>query len=611
VFLLAAPLSAQPTFDNSEVLLDKVQQSAFSFLWREANPKNGLVKDRAGNFANDDYKVGSIASVGFALAALPIGVERGWISRKDAKKRALATFRFFLNAAQEEKGFFYHFLGMNTGRRTWKCELSSIDTAIFIAGAIVASEYFKDSTLSNYVTKLYDRIDFEWMLNGGKTLSMGWKPKTGFLKERWSEYNEGIMLTLLALASKTHPVPPETWDMIKRKKGVYQGIAVIQSPPLFTHQYPHLFFDFRNKHDKYADYFENSRNATKANYKFCMNQSARYDTFRQGYWGLTASDGPGGYKAYGAEPGGALTDGTVAPTAAFTSIMFTPEISLEAIHRLYKNEKDWLWGKYGFTDSFNMKPKWKSPDVIGIDLGALLLGIENYRTGLIWNLFSNSDIARRAFEVAGFKEGKKAITLPKPPVYSVEPFSKDRGWKDIPQIHLTDVQFLEIGEPSGMEDLDISAQFMWDNEYLRFRVLVSDDDHRSNKGGSYIWKNDCFELFVDPTGKGLEWGKSRYFQIGISPTSDFGGVKTWAWFQNQDPVKKGNLEAQVEKLTGKYMIAGKIKWSFLGIKPKKGKLVSVTPAFHDIDSKTGSEKKYTWHFVSNDGRFDLGKFILK
>lgn len=606
--MVPARSSAAPV--STDHLLDEIQHRAFLFLWREANPENGLVKDRAGNFSDDNYQVASIASVGFALAAIPVAVERQWISKREARKRVLTTLKFFYSEAEHKEGFFYHFLGMNTGRRAWRSEISSIDTALFLAGALVAREYFKDQAITKYVNALYDRINFQWMLNGGQTLSMGWKPRRGFLDARWSDYNEGILLALLALGSRTHPIDPESWNEIKRRRGIYDQIVVVQSPPLFTHQYPHLFFDFRNKHDDNMDYFENSINATEANRRYCMNQSDQYKTFREGYWGLTASDGPTGYKAYGAEPGGALNDGTVAPTAAITSIMFTPEHSVEFTKRLFENESDWLWGRYGFTDSFNLNKKWKSPDVIGIDLGAMLLGIENHRTRLIWKLFSKAPEVTRAMKLAGFKSGRKKLKAPKAPVYSVVEKKTAPDWNEIPSINLTDNRFLEIGSAGGQSDLDIKVQFAWDNKYLYFRALVDDDQVVSTKGGSYIWMNDCLEIFVDPTNKGLIWGKPQYFQIGFSPKSNLDELRTWAWFQDEDPVKKRNVKASVRKLEKGYEISGKIKWNFLKIKPRKGEMISLTPAFHDKDAK-GIEKKYNWCFISKDGKFELGKLILK
>lgn len=611
LILLLAPLCLAPVLPpKTEDLLTRVQHQAFDFFWNEANPANGLVKDRAGNFEKDKYEAASIASVGFALASLPAAVERKWIDRKKARGRALAALSFFADRAETVNGFYYHFLGMQSGKRIWKSELSSIDTAIFLAGAIVAREYFQDPKITDTVNRIYGRMDFEWMMNGGDTLSMGWKPESGFLKDRWSHYNEGILLTLLAMGAPKYSVPPAIWDAITRRKGEYGGIAVISHPPLFTHQYPQLFLDLRDKHDAYADYFENSKNATLANHKFCSLESKRCKTYAKGYWGLTACDGPKGYKAYGAEPGGALSDGTVAPTGAITSIMFTPEISLAFLEKLYAEEKDWLWGRYGFADSFNLASKWKSPDVIGIDQGGILLGIENYRTGLIWKLFQQAPEVKRALQLAGFKPGARAVTLPPRPVYEVSRMKRQGDWSGVPPIVLSDKQFMELGEWDGYADLTVKAQFAWDPKFLHFRLEVKDDSVMASKGGEYIWRNDCLEIFLDPEDRDLMWGDAGNFQMGFSPLPDLKGVRTWSWFQKEDPVKKRHMEVQIKPSALGYEITGKIRWDYLKVNPKSGAVFAVTPAFHDLDSDD-SESKFTWHFISRDGRFELGKFILK
>ncbi len=202
--------------------------------------------------------------------------------------------------------------------------------------------------------KIYDRIDWVWMLNGGETFALEWTPERGFSKLRWDHYNESMLLYLLALGSNTHPIPPSSWKAIHRPVGSYQGIRSIQQPPLFTHQYSHVWIDFRNKHDGMADYFQNSVNATRANRQFCIDQAAVYSTYGPNSWGLTASDGPGGYKAFGAPPGWAEHDGTIAPTGCAGSIVFTPEESIACLRHFYENVEN-LWGDYGFADAFNTK----------------------------------------------------------------------------------------------------------------------------------------------------------------------------------------------------------------------------------------------------------------
>jgi len=608
---LVIPIKSSYSAVN-ESLLDEIQHRAFLFLWDEVNPKNGLVKDRAGNFKSDNYRVASIASSGFALASIPVAIERQWISKKSGRERVLTTLKFFVERAPQKKGFFYHFYGMNSEQRAWKSELSSIDTGLLLAGALVAREYFEDSQITRLVNILYERMDFEWMMNDGLTLTMGWKPKTGFLKSRWSGYDEGIMLTLLAIGSDTHSIPSETWNHIRRRKGVYDSIVVVQSPPLFTHQYPQLFFDLRNKHDKYMDYYSNSVNATRANQLFCANSREKFETYREGYWGLTACDGPGGYKAYGAEPGGALSDGTVAPTAALTSIMFTPEASLDFLTRLYNNEKDWLWGRYGFTDSFNFKKKWRSNDVIGIDQGAIILGIENYRSELIWKLFNRAPEVKRALKLTGFKRGSRPIRLPQAPQISVPQVGEETNWSEIEAIQLSHIRNLEMGSIDSREDLDADIKFAWDKRHLYFRFRASDDSHHAPHKNSQIWKNDCLELFVDPSGGGLVWGNPRHFQIGFSSSEkEKGKLLSWAWFQGKDPLKNHWIDAKViSNDDGSYEIHGRIKWTYLNITPRKGKTVNLSPAFHDLD-EDGEEKKFNWHFLSKNGRFELGKLVLK
>jgi len=590
--------------------LGLVQKNAFEFLWIEANPENGLVKDRARNFEEDRTTVASIASVGFALASLPVAVERRWKERGEARERALRTLRYFAEKAKHEKGFFYHFVDIRDGKRVWKSEISSIDSALLLAGAIVVREYFRDVEITRLVNAIYKRMDFHWMLNGGKTLSMGWTPESGFLKDRWFDYNEGILLTLLALGSPTHSISRESWQTIRRRVGIYSGFIVIQSPPLFTHQYPHLFFDFRNKSDDFADYFTNSKNATLANYAYSQNNARKFKTFKKGYWGITASDGPGGYQAYGAEPGGANSDGTVAPTGAITSIMFTPDLSMEFIRNLYNREKYWLWGKYGFTDAFNFDGKWKSPDVIGIDLGALLLGIENYRTGLIWRTFMQAPEIKRALSRAGFGLGTKQLELPKRPAYRVMRKRNITDWQAVPMLELSDPKYLEFGEISGPNDLKATLQFAWDHGYLHFRLIVKDDSIKSTKGGQYIWKNDCLELFIDPKGKGLEWGSRRFFQLGFSPHPNGKQVRIWSWFQKENPTKRKRVKAEIRSFKDGYELKGKIAWSYLRVRPRNNMTLSLTPAFHDMD-EDGSETKFTWHFSNVDGKFELGRLILK
>jgi len=602
--------SSKKTTDEAGKLLDLVQERAFQFFWKEVNPATGLVKDRANNFGRDNCMVASIASVGFGLAALPVGVERGWVDREKARDRALVTLEFLSREAEHEKGFYCHFLGMRSAQRASRCELSSIDTAILLAGAIVAREYFDDPKITEYVNQIYRRIDFPWMLNGQETFAMGWVPEKGFLRERWWDYNEGVLLVLLALGSPAHPAPPSAWDALRRKKAVYKGKTLIQSSPLFTHQYPQLFFDLRGKHDRYADYFENSKNATICNYEFCMSEAAAYQTYAKGYWGLTACDSPFGYKAYGARPGSVLSDGTVAPTAALGSMMFTPELSIAFLQKLYKDEKESLWGKYGFCDAFNIDEEWNSLDVIGIDQGAIILSIENYRTGLIWKLFSQASEAQAALERAGFKPGAKKMKLSPPPRYRVRKMAPGFDWNKAKPIILTDWKYFDAGDAGRAGTVRGEIRWAWDNDFLYFRFDAQDPSVVSREKEEKIYLDDCLEIFVNPQGDGFVWKEPANFQIGFSPSPDLKSVKVWSWFKKEDPALKGDAVAEVEKTAQGYRISGKIRWTYLKIHRQPGRVVPLSPAFHDKD-ESGSEIKYNWHYVQIEDAYQLGELILE
>jgi exo-beta-1,3-glucanase (GH17 family) len=397
--------------------LEEIQQRAFNYFWHEANPKTGLVKDRAINFGEDDYHVASIAATGFGLAALAVGEKHGWVEREGALERALTTLRFFRDEMENHHGFYYHFVDVNTGERVWKAEVSSIDTALFLAGALFIGEYFKGTEVETLAHELYRRVDFQWLLTDDgarpdeKRLSHGWKPETGFLSHRWDSYSELMILYQLAIGSPTYPIPASSWEAWERPMDSYAGYVTFAIGPLFTHQFSHIFIDFQNKRDRLGyDYWMSSVNASKANRQFCIDNVENFKTYGENVWGLTASDGPTGYEAYGAPPGYIRHDGTVSPGAPAASIVFTPELSLSALKYMYQKYSKKIWGRYGFSNAFNLDENWFDRDVIGIDLGATLLMIENYRSGLIWEHFMPLESIRVAMDQAGF-ETHKAVEL--------------------------------------------------------------------------------------------------------------------------------------------------------------------------------------------------------
>ena len=291
----------------SSGFLDALQRESFDYFVHEANPLNGLIADKtqAGSPA-------SIAAVGFALSSYPVGVERGFMRRADAITRTLATLRFFHTSIQSAapdatgyKGFYYHFLDMMSGRRVWQCELSTIDSAILIAGMLTAAAYFSgeeedEREIRALANALYLRADWNWALNGGVAVSHGWKPERGFLRYRWQGYCEAMILYLLGLGSPTHPLPRESWA---RWTSTYDwrtlyGHQLLYAGPLFIHQFSHIWIDFRGIQDDYMrdrriDYFENSRRATYVHQLYAIDNPAGLDAYDENSWGITASDGPG------------------------------------------------------------------------------------------------------------------------------------------------------------------------------------------------------------------------------------------------------------------------------------------------------------------------------
>ncbi len=393
---------------DTKTLLEQLAKRAFDFFWNETHPESGLTKDRANNYERDAFHVSSIAASGFALASLPVAVERNWVSRAQALKRAQQMMEGHLQL-EHQHGWLYHFIHWETGKREWQCEISSIDTGLFVMGALIAKEYFRDPTLSKLVDRFYERMDFLWMLTDGgtkpqeRTLGHGWKPETGFLSARWNDYCEHNFLYLLALGSPSTPIPAECWDAWKRPLVRYKGYELLVGGPLFMHQMSHGYIDFRGKRDRLGyNYWVSSRNATLAQIEFCGEHADQYKTYAHGVWGLTASDGPDGYRGYGA-PGWVEHDGTVAPTASITSVIFTPEESIRTIKTIYDLYHPRLWGRYGFGNAFNVDRNWWDKEVIGIDLGMMLNALENHRSGLIWSLSAKIPAIQRGLEKADFR----------------------------------------------------------------------------------------------------------------------------------------------------------------------------------------------------------------
>jgi hypothetical protein len=395
----------------AEQLLFEVQRRAVLFFWAKCDPVTGLINDRANNFEDDSYTLASCAATGYGLAALAIAVEHGWIDRTAASDRARRTLRFLLSM-QHVHGWMPHFIDRRDGTLAKGTEYSSIDTALLVIGALVCGRYFAadsaTSDIEELSNELYCRLDWPWILTNDmqepdKTIvSHGWRPESGFIPYNYGEYSEAMLLYLLGLGAAKDPLPAETWDSIKRPLQNYGAIESLRAGPIFIHQMPSGFFPLRNQRDRLGfDYWVSSTNAMQIHRQFCLHQAASNQTYAQGFWGLNAGDGPDGYHAYGAPDG--PEDGTVSPTGAIAAITFTPELAISAALACYQSQGSKLWGKYGFSNAFNLALDWYDPDVIGIDLGMALLAIENYRSGLIWSLVSSTEFVKAAFRKAGFQ----------------------------------------------------------------------------------------------------------------------------------------------------------------------------------------------------------------
>ena len=397
-----------------EKLLDDIERRAFQFFWEQSDPKTGLAKDRnLANSADDPRDIASIAATGFGLTALAIADKRGWMKSDALAERVRNTLRFLLNTAQQQRGFLYHFMHAPTGERAFNSEISTIDTSLLLCGALTCREYFDDKEIRSLATQLYERVDWPWFLNGGAALSMGWKPESGFLAQRWDHYCELMMIYLLGLGSPTHPLLASTWDAWSRPMMDYQGLKYIAwHDPLFVHQYSHAWFDFRNKRDAYVDYFENSVTATHAHKLFCLSLASQFPDYTEALWGITASDSAHGYTAWGGPPSQGKIDGSVVPCAAGGSVVFLPVDTMRVLHTMRDKFADRAWTRYGLVDAFNPLTNWYNPDVLGIDLGIMMLMAENARTGFVWETLMRDTDAQRGMTRAGFQPDTPLIPAP-------------------------------------------------------------------------------------------------------------------------------------------------------------------------------------------------------
>ena len=420
---------------DDQKLLDSIQYATFQYFTHELHPEWGIVKDRAASWAPS-----SIASTGFAIPVYAMGAERNWISREEAARITLNIMRFFDASNQSAdtnvtgyKGFYYHFLKMDTGTREWQCELSSIDSGLLFMGMLFARNYYDrenptEKEIRDLVGSILGRLDWSIfdMPEGSThpyTISMGWKPETGNINWGWHGYNEGLFLYILAAGTGMKDVERsyDAWLSYYKWKEPYPGLAHVAFPPLFGHQFSHIFIDFRGVVDKYMkdkgiDYFENSRRATLAQQQYAIQNIHNWKGYDEFTWGITACDGPGstynsnGREYFGYAGRGAsgpdynyFDDGTIAPYASLSSLPFAPEIVFPTIRNIINRKGSSIWGKYGFYDAFNETANWVNNDFIGIAQGPMLLMIENFRTGLVWNYVMKDPVIQDGMTKLGFQ----------------------------------------------------------------------------------------------------------------------------------------------------------------------------------------------------------------
>jgi hypothetical protein len=401
--VLARQPASLPAAD--EEFLEDLSRRCFLFFWEQADAHSGFVLDRVRTDGNPtpgrSADIASIGTTGFALTALCIGFARRWTDPNEIRERVRATLRFLAYNQQHQLGWYYHFVNRKSGDRAWKCELSTIDSALLLAGILTAQQCFTDDyEIFQIAQSLYERVDFAWMLDESTNLlRMGWLPESGFLRAEWTDYRENPILNLLAIGSPTHPVPPRTWYAFERDPVQFGPYRFVGGGPMFTHQYPQAWLRLDGLRDGGPfgiDYFHNSRLATYAHRAYCLSLRSMFAAFSRNLWGVTPSDSEIGYLGWGNAFTRRDFDGTIVPCAAAGSLMFAPEICLPALRETRDQFGDYIFGRYGFADAFQPVSRWVNPDVVGIDVGITLLSAENLRSGRVWDWFMRAPGVQRA-----------------------------------------------------------------------------------------------------------------------------------------------------------------------------------------------------------------------
>ncbi|MCC6414208.1 MAG: prolyl oligopeptidase family serine peptidase [Saprospiraceae bacterium] len=539
--------------------IDELQRRTFNWFWELADTTNFQIPDRYPTLS-----FSSIAATGFGLSSYLVGVERGWITRKQAADRVLKTLQVLKDLPQGPqaqgvsgyKGFYYHFLDNQKAHRYQKVELSSIDTGLLMAGILSCMSYFDGNDATEKAIRetsdfLYRRVEWDWFMNDRYLLSMGWHPEKGFLSAEWRGYNEAMVLLVMAMGSPTHPVPKKMWDQWCNTyyRTEYKGQDMVNFGPLFGHQYSHVWIDFRGIQDDYMrgmgiDYFENSRRATLANRQHCIDNPGGFTGYGPNIWGLTAGDGPGyaekkfngrtvrfnGYAARGVAADYHDDDGTIAPTAVGGSVPFAPEVCLPALEAMWNRFPVGLYGFYdGYNESYTWKdegakgqdgfPYWVDVDYLGIDQGPILLMLENHRSELLWNIMKKNPYIVQGLKKAGFTGGwldkSKAITA-ESPAYGKSAVTNP----DIPLDPAGYFQRLEYKDASGKKLPYQMLKPESPKKGVKYPLVLflhgagerGDNNHAQTKNGVYAFcetvnleKYPCY-LIAPQCPIGQQWG---------------------------------------------------------------------------------------------------------
>jgi hypothetical protein len=398
------PTPDRKLLSEDDALLEELERTATTFFREAAHPVTGLVLDRKlADGQPDSRTVASIAATGFGLSVLCRAHERGYAPRDELREQVARTLRWLKERQPHYHGFFYHFTHFGTGERVWSCELSSVDSALLFCGVLHARAYFADDAeIVGLATGLFERADWPWFLDGQPTLSMGWKPESGFLKARWDHYCELMLIYLLGLGSPTHPLPAEVWSAWRRPVREEEGERFVWTPaPLFAHQFSQAWFDFRAHRDRGVDWFENSVAATRAHLRWSLRKQAEFPRWSEDLWGVTSSDSAKGYVGWGGPPDTGPLDGTIVPCAAAGSLPFLSEECLRTLHHQRDNHGARIWKRYGFVDAWNPHNDWVNPDVIGIDVGITALMAANLRDGFAWRTLGKDPVTQAGMSRAG------------------------------------------------------------------------------------------------------------------------------------------------------------------------------------------------------------------